>query len=100
MFKSLGSLIKEIPTRHRTPRAIIALQARQAAKESLKVVCGDLPKEVIDSVKALSFNNGVLTLAASPLVSSELMTRSDGLVEEINRALGKKIVSRLRFRVG
>ena len=100
MFRPIGSLIREIPVRSKTPKAIIALQVRQAARESLRMVCGDLPKEVIDSIKVVSFKNTVLTLAASSLVSSELMTRSDGLINEINRALGKKIVSRLRFRVG
>jgi len=100
MFNRVGNLLEGLATRSRAPKAIIALQVRQVAKESLKVVCCDLPKEVIDSIKALSFKNGVLTLAASSLVSSELMTRSDGLIKEINRALGKKLVSRLRFRAG
>lgn len=100
MFRPIGSLIREIPVRSKTPKAIIALQVRQAARESLRMVCGDLPKEVIDSIKVVSFKNTVLTLGASSLVSSELMTRSEGLINEINRVLGKKIVSRLRFRVG
>jgi len=29
--------------------------------ESLRMVCGDLPKEVIDSIKVVSFKNTVLT---------------------------------------
>ena len=98
MFRPIRSLIKEIPTRHKTPKAIIALQVRQAARESLRVICADLPKEVNDSIKVVSFKNSVLTLAASSLVCSELMTRSEGLIKEINRVLGKKIVSHLRFR--
>ncbi|OGD83912.1 hypothetical protein A2165_00315 [Candidatus Curtissbacteria bacterium RBG_13_40_7] len=99
MFKTIGSLIKEIPTRHRTPQAIVALQVRQAARESLKTVCSDLPKEIMELVKVSSFKNGVLTLSAPVLVSSELHTRSEGLIEEINRALGKKFIGRLRFKI-
>ena len=100
MFKPIGSLIKEIPSRSRIPRAILALQVRQAAKESLRVVCSDLPKEILESVKATSFKNGVLTLIAPSLVCAELHLRSEGLIKDINKALGKKIVNKIRFRVG
>ena len=99
MFRPIGSLIKEIPTRHRTPKAIVALQVRQAARESLRTVCSDLPKEVMGLVKVTSFKNGALTLTAPSLVSTELHTRSEGLIEEINRVLGKKIVDKIRFRI-
>lgn len=101
MFKPVGALLKEMPSRSKAPGAILALQVRQVALDSLKKVCADLPAEIMGTIKPASFKNGVLTLLLrSPLVSSELQIRSDGLIKEINQAFGKKIVERLRFRVG
>ena|SRR3990167_9954357 len=99
MFKPIGSLIREIPTRSKTPKAILALQVRQAVMDCIKKECSDLPEEIIKSIKPSTFKNNILTLITPTLVSSELHARSEGLIKEINKALGRKIVSRLRFRV-
>jgi len=99
MFKPVGSLIQQIPIRSKSSRAIVALQVRLAAQEALKAVLSDLPKEVVESAKPTIFKNGVLTLACPALLASELKMRSEGLIEEVNKSLGGKVVSRLRFRV-
>ena len=99
MFNSIGDLIRTIPVRSRSPRAILALQVRNAAKESLAIVCGDLPKEIIETIKPSIFKAGVLTVTAPQMVTGELQMRSGGLIREINKVLGKQIVKSLRFRV-
>ena len=100
MFNSIGDLIRTIPVRSRSPRAILALQVRNAALESLALVCSDLPKEIIEAIKPSVFKGGVLTITAPQMVTGELQMRSEGLIKEINKVLGKRIVTRLRFRVG
>jgi len=99
VFKPVGSLLQEVPLRAKTPKAIFALQIRLTAKESLKIICSDLPKEIVDTIKPSVFKNGILTITAPQMVTSELQMRSEGLIKEINKSLGRKIVERLRFKV-
>lgn len=98
MFKPVGSLLKEIPIRSKSSSAILALQVRNAAKDGLAVVCGDLPKEIIEAIKPSVFKGGVLTITAPQMVTGELQMRSEGLIKEINKALGRRVVIKLRFR--
>lgn len=100
MFTPVGTLLKTLPRRSKIPDAILAIHARRIAKESLTKVCGDLGSEVLATAKIVSFKNGVLTMSCASLLAVELSMRSGGLIREINRVLGKKIVERLRFRVG
>lgn len=99
MFNSLRDLVKTVPVRSRRPEAIIALQIRQIAKESLFKICADLPKEVLDSARVSSFKNGVLLVKAPHLLATELQMRSSELVDDINRTIGKKAVFKLRFKI-
>jgi len=98
MFTSIGSLIRAFPKRSKTPGAILALHVRQAFVDALEEACGDLPAKTIKGVKASVFKNGTLTIIAPQLVCTELSMRSGGLLRGINRALGKNIVFKLRFR--
>lgn len=100
MFTPVGELIKTLPRRTRVPNAILAIHVRRAFSESLKKVCADLPAETLIAVKAPVFKNGVLTVVAPQLVCAELSMRAGGLISDINRALGRDVVKRLRFRVG
>lgn len=100
MFVDVGTLIKTLPRRLRAPEAILALHVRQAFADSLKNICADLPKETLEPVKARIFKNGVLTIVCSQLVSAELSMRSGGLISDINKTLGRRIVTKLRFRAG
>jgi hypothetical protein len=99
VFIPVGSLIKNLPRRSKTPEAILALQVRQVAKSILEKVCVDLSRDILDQVKVSSFKNGTLMIVAPTLVCTELQMRSEGLVKEINKTLGKRLVTRLRFRV-
>lgn len=99
MFKSVGSLIKSLPLRSKTPQTILALQVRQVAGEVLKVTCADLPVEIVESIRVVSYKNGVLFMRAQSLVLSELQMRSEGLIKDINKAVGKQIISKIRFKV-
>lgn len=99
MFKPIGSVIREIPVRSRSPRAMVALMVRNAAKEALTEVCGDLPPDIITKIEPAVFKNGTLTVTAPQMVTAELQMRSEGLKKEINKALGRKVVVQLRFRV-
>lgn len=99
MFIPLGSLLKNLPSRRGAPNVILALQVRQVAKDSLKNFCGDLGSEILNSVKISSFKNGALIINATPLVCAELQMRSSGLIEDINRMVGRRVVRRLMFRV-
>lgn len=98
MFTSIGTLIKTLPKRSKTPGAILALHVRQAFGESVKRVCEDLPDDTLGVVKPSVFKDGVLTVISSPLVCAELTMRASGLVREINKTLGKNVVLKLRFR--
>ena len=100
MFNRVGSLLGTVATRSRAPKALVALQLRQIAQDSLKSTCSDLPKEIFDSIKASTFKNGVLTIVCPQYVSAELQMRSGGLIRDINRRVGRRIVNRLRFKGG
>lgn len=100
MFTPVGTLLKTLPRRSKMPEAIVALHVRRAFGDSLGKVCADLTGDVLESVKAATFKNGALTVKAPTLVATELSMRSGGLIREINKVLGRKIVERLRFRVG
>lgn len=99
VFKSVGTLLNspQLGTRKRT---FLALQARAAARKALGSLCGDLDPEIIESIRVASFDGNTLKISAPSLVCAELQMRSDGLIKEINRALGKKIVDKIRFKVG
>jgi len=98
MFTPVGQLIKTLPRRSKTPEAILALHVRQAFGQSLGEVCGDLGAETLSKIKARTFKNGALTVVCPQLVCAELSMRSGGLIGDINKTLGRKIVLRLRFR--
>lgn len=100
MFHPLSDLLKTLPTRSKTPDAIIALHVRQITSDVLVKNCSDLPKELIDSVRVLSFKNGVLSIRAPHLVGVELQMRAHGLIRDINRVIGKKAVFAMKFKVG
>lgn len=97
MFKSLGSLIKSPDIKLKKNDAIFALQVRQIAKKSIRTVCSDLPSEVTDLLHIKSVKNGVLTVSAPSLVAAELQMRAEGLIEDINRQFGRKVLHRIRF---
>ena len=98
MFNSVGALLKTLPRRSKTPSAIVAIHVRRAFEDSLKNVGADLPGEIIASIHAAVFKNGTLTIVCPQLVAAELSMRSGGLVEDINKTLGKKIVRSLKFK--
>lgn len=99
MFNKVGSLLAQVSKRTKVSSPILALQVRAAAKASLKIVLSDLDREIVESIKPTVFKKGVLVVSCRQLLASELKMRSGGLIEEINRELGAKIVRSLRFRV-
>lgn len=98
MFTPVGDLIKILPRRSKIPEAILAIHVRRAFDDCLKKVCADLSTETLAAVEAAVFRNGILTVVAPQLVCVELSMRSGGLVKEINKTLGRRLVNRLRFR--
>lgn len=98
MFTPIGSLLKTLPRRSKIPEAIIALHVRKAFGESLKKVCSDLPAETLSKVEPAVFKNGVVTVVAPQIVCVELSMRSGELIKMINETLGRKIVSRIKFK--
>lgn len=100
VFTPIGELLKTLPKRSKTPEAIVALHVRRAFEQSLLKVCADLPSDILKSVHAATFKNHVLIVSCPSLVSAELQMRSGGLTRDINEGLGRKIVYKLKFRVG
>ena len=98
MFKPVGSMLGSLTRRSKTPEAILALQVRQAAKDTIGRELFDMPKDVVDSIRVKSFKNGLLVVCAPPLIVAELSMRSRGLKDAINETLGKRIVRDLRLR--
>ncbi len=100
MFIRLGSILKTAHTRPGKGVPLYALQVRQVGQEILDKVCIEYPEEVAKKVKVKTFKNGTLTVVSPQLLSAELHTRSEGLKEDINRALKKNLVEKIRFKVG
>lgn len=98
MFVRIGSILKKTPRRSKSPDAFLALQVRQVAKEVLERICEQYPEDIGKTVKVKTFKNGTLTVASPTLLSAELHARSEGLKEDINGVLGKKIVEKIRFK--
>ena len=98
MFKPVGSLIGNLHLHTKSKDAIFALKVKKAVEDVIPNVCRDLPKEAIAQIKVKSFRNGQLTILAPTLVSLELKIRSEGLKDQINKALAKDIVKTIRFR--
>jgi hypothetical protein len=99
VFKSVGSLINNLPKRSKIPEVILALEVRRIAGECMRGVYPDLKGDLIDSIKISSFKKGTLWVKAPMLLSAELQMCSEGLKREINKKLGREIVSKIRFRV-
>lgn len=98
MFTPLGTLLKTLPRRSKTPKAIVAIHVRRAFGESLKIVCSDLPDEITKEIKPSVYKKGVLTIVCPQMVAVELSMRAGGLVEQINKTLGRAVVKSLKFK--
>ena len=98
MFRPVGSLIGNLHLGTKSKDAIFALKVKKVAKDAIEKICGDLPQEAISQIRVKSFRNGQLTILAPTLVSLELKMRSEGLKDQINKALAKNIVKTIRFR--
>lgn len=98
MFKSVGDLVKEIPSRTRASNAIVALQIRQIALDVIKKTMKSLPEEALGQIKVTTYKSGVLTIYAPPILLSELKMRSGGLIRDINSLFEKTLVRDLKLR--
>lgn len=98
MFTAVGDLLKILPRRSKSSAAVSALLVRQAFDQALVEKCADLPAKVLASVRAISFRDGTLTVSAPGLAATELSLRAGGLINATNNLLGKKKVTRLRFK--
>ncbi len=76
---------------------MFALSVRRAFGDVL-LASGDLPKEIMESAKATSFKNGELTVKVQGLARTELLMRAGGLIKDINKALGRRAVWKIKFR--
>ena len=100
MFTPVGSLLKNLPRRSKISDAMLAIHIRRTFDIVLSEVCADLSNSVLVKVKPVSFKNGVLTVKSPSLVSAELQMRSGGLIRAVNGKLGRKIILKIRFRIG
>lgn len=98
MFTPVGSLLKTLPKRSKTPEAIVALHVRRAFGQALLMVCADLSGDILSQVKAKSFKNGVLEVRAPSLIGTELAMRAGSITSEVNNSLGRKVVFKIRFK--
>lgn len=97
MFKPIGSLIYKLPSRASARGAISALMIRHIAKEAIDRELVDFGQEVLSTIKVKSFKGGVLTVNTTPTLAAELHMRSGGLIRDINKKVGGKLLSRIRF---
>jgi len=100
MFDSVGSLLGTLPKRGKLNGALAALSVRRAFDMALRDVCGDLPPESLGKVKAKSFKDGVLLVGCQGLILGELTMRSGSILKSTNTQLGKRAVTKLRFKAG
>lgn len=97
MFTSIDKLIRNLPRHSKTSEAMFALSVRRVFGDVLAATPG-LPKKMIESAKATSFKNGELTVKVQGLARSELLMRAGGLIKDINKALGRRAVYKIKFR--
>lgn len=76
---------------------MFALSVRRTFGDVLSATPG-LPEGIIESAKATSFKNGELTVKARGLARTELLMRAGGLIRDINKALGRRAVYKIKFR--
>jgi predicted nucleic acid-binding Zn ribbon protein len=80
-----------------------SLLGKQVAKSAINAaMIVSLAQEAVgDRAKVLSFKNGVLKLNVNSSVeASSLKMNQAVLIAEVNKRLGKEIVSRLTYKVG
>lgn len=97
MFKPIGSLIYKLPNKASARGAISALLVRHVAKEVIDRELVDFPKEVLSIIKVKSFKRGVLTVTTTPTLAAELHMRSSGLIRDINKKVGQRLLTRIHF---
>ena len=100
MFKPVGSLISQKPTRGKIGGTLLALQIRQVAAEVFRESLRDFGDEVLALIKVKTYRSGTLVVVAPPVVSAELHMRSGELIDGINKKIGVKVVRELRLRAG
>lgn len=97
MFTPIDKLINNLPRHSKTGEAMFALSVRRAFGDVLLATPG-LPKGITGSAKATSFKNGELTVKAQGLARTELLMRAGALIKDINKALGRRAVWKIKFR--
>lgn len=100
MFDSVGSLLGSLPKRGKLNGALAALSVRRAFDAALRDVCSDLPPKSLEKAKAKSFKDGVLLVNCQGLIIGELSMRSGSILKVTNAQLGKRVVTKLRFKAG
>lgn len=98
MFKRIGSLIRTLPARSKTPDTIVALQVRQVASDCLRRILKSYPQEVEKKIKIGVFKNGMLVILAPSTIAVELHMRSGDLIDDVNSKIGRKVVRGIRFK--
>ena len=97
MFRPIGSLIYKLPNKASARGAISALMIRHIAKEAIDRELVDFPQEILSTIKVKSFKGGVLTVVTTPTLAAELHMRSGGLIRDINKKAGQRLLTRIRF---
>jgi len=100
VFKRIGSILKTSNTRRKSGNTLLALQVRQVAQEIIDKTCQKYPEEIAKKVKVKTLKNGTLIIVSPQLLSAELYTSSAGLKKDINHALKKNLITKIRFKVG
>jgi len=93
MFEPLGKLIKKSTARFSFSKEIVAVSVFNAVNKVLEKDFGQ------NLIKPLSFRDGVLSLKTSnPIISQEIQSRSQEIIDSINKELGDRMVLRIVFR--
>lgn len=100
MFDSVGSLLGSLSKRGKLNGALAAISVRRAFDTALRDVCADLPVKSLEKVKAKSFKDGVLLVDCQGLILGELSMRSGNILRATNTQIGKRVVTKLRFKAG
>ncbi|MBI2598873.1 DUF721 domain-containing protein [Candidatus Curtissbacteria bacterium] len=96
MFTPINKLIVT-PRKSKTSEILFTLSVRKAFGDVLREEKG-LPKEIIKAARATSFKNGELTVKVVGLARAELLMRAGGLIRDINKMLGRRVVWKIKFR--
>ena len=96
MFRPVGSLLINSRKSTKISPQILAISIMHAVRQVLAKQ--GFSSEVLQVIKVATYKNGAITIKCPTTVTAELFTRSAGLIEDVNREIGKPVIKKIKFK--